>query len=163
MKITNPIKVLVSLGGGLGAILALHQAQVTFNGSNTSSTKTYNPGTAVQSKAQGLQKAISTLGTEETQIQQQLALTRSQLAQKQQELTQASQAALAAQQKAQSAASQAAANSASLVRQAAQTAASASVGALKIASPAPASSTAAVTAASSAHKSDDSSPSGGDD
>ncbi|MDA8101945.1 MAG: hypothetical protein M0Z34_03155 [Nitrospiraceae bacterium] len=104
MKVSNPVKVLVSAGGGLGVILALHQAQVI--GTTNTSADTNAPGVSATAKARTsqLESAISALTKQEQAIKTQLGQTSSELATKQQELAQASAAALAAQQRAAAAA-----------------------------------------------------------
>ncbi len=107
MKISNPVKVLVTAGGGLGAILALHQAQGSLQSSNTSSVSSPDVTATAKARVTGLESAISSLSAQEKAVKNQLSLTASQLAQKQAELTAASNAALAAEAQAQAAAAKA--------------------------------------------------------
>ncbi|MDA8102498.1 MAG: hypothetical protein M0Z34_05970 [Nitrospiraceae bacterium] len=100
MKVSNPVKVLVSAGGGLGVILALHQAQVI--GATNTSADTNAPSVSATAKARTsqLESAISALTKQEQAVKNQLSQTSSELATKQQELAQASAAAIAAEQRA---------------------------------------------------------------
>lgn len=96
MKISKPVKVLVVAGGGLGSILALHQAQGSLQSSNTSSVSSPDVTVTAKARVTGLESAISSLSAQEMAVKEQLSLTASQLAQKQAELTAASNTALAA-------------------------------------------------------------------
>ncbi|MDA8384835.1 MAG: hypothetical protein M0Z88_01045 [Actinomycetota bacterium] len=100
MKVSNPVKVLVSAGGGLGVILALHQAQVI--GATNTSADTNAPGVSATAKAHTsqLESAIGALTKQEQAVKNQLSQTSSELATKQQELAQATAAAIAAEQRA---------------------------------------------------------------
>ena len=104
MKVSNPVKVLVSAGGGLGVILALHQAQVI--GATNTSADTNTPSVSATAKARTsqLESTISALAKQEQAIKTQLSQTSSELTTKQQELAQASASAIAAQQRAAAAA-----------------------------------------------------------
>lgn len=153
MKVSNSVKVLASLGTGVGAILALHQAQTTFNSTNTSATKTYNPSQNIETRATSLQGAISTLSKEEAQVQSQLAATKAQLAQKQQEVAQATQTALAAENQAQTLASRVAARNALALSTSAP--ASSNLSGTQIIAPVAQKTISATTSASSSTKSGD--------